>query len=52
MDKVYIIFRKDVERAEEIRAFAEKKGWSKEELEGAINALRPEKNDDWMITWN
>lgn len=50
MFEAMIIFRKDVERAEEIRAFAEEKGWSEEELEGAVNALRPDECD--VFQWN
>lgn len=52
MFETKIIFRKDVERAEEIRAFAKEKRWSEEELEGAISALRPDVFESEYIKWS
>lgn len=47
-----MIFRKDAERAEELRAFAKENGWSEEELERAVLALRPEVFDCEYIKWS
>lgn len=52
MFEATIIFRGDAERAEEIRAFAKEKGWSEEELEGAVKALRPVGSDEDFIKWS